>query len=191
MPLLSLLLLSPSLLLMGPSGKGQSEGVQAINAWQMACTNTGGLLLVFVEQVLSFLPNEGGDVSIGTIARSTLTNLVGAHRVNLESYSICLHRLARVVALPTHPGGQTINVFKHFLIKLPWYILKFPIQCKKGRQTFVFFFCHVGRATAPGRYNDQIGYSYPKGKQLGLTRPGYIYYNKTKQKGYFLFQWRR
>ncbi len=52
---------------------------------------------------------------------------------------------------------------KRFLIKLPWYILKFPIQCKKGRRTFVFLFRHVGRATAPGQYNDQIGHSYPKG----------------------------
>jgi hypothetical protein len=55
------------------------------------------------------------------------------------------------------------QMFKPFLIKLPRYILKFLIQCKEGRQTFVFLFRHVGRATAPGQYNDQIGHSYPMG----------------------------
>ncbi len=65
-----------------------------------------GTPLVCMEQAWSSLLKAGGDGSSGTIARSTLTHLVGAGRVNSANYSTCLHRLSRVVALPAHPCGQ-------------------------------------------------------------------------------------
>ncbi len=65
------------------------------------CAKTVGLLLVFVERESSSLPNNGSGGG-STITRSTLTHLAGAGRVNLASYSTCLKRLARVVALPAH-----------------------------------------------------------------------------------------
>jgi hypothetical protein len=83
--------------------------MQASNAWQMACANAVGLLLVFVEQMLSSLMNNGSGGGSSIIARSTLTHLAGMGRVNLVNYSNCLHRLARVVALPVHPSNQDDN----------------------------------------------------------------------------------
>ncbi len=66
-----------------------------------------------------------------------------------------------------------LNV-KRFLIKLPRFILKFSNTMQGGRLTLVFLFRHVGRATATGQYNVQIGHSYPYGTQTGLTSPGLI-----------------
>jgi hypothetical protein len=69
-----------------------------------------GLLLAFVECVLSYLPNNsGGGGGSSIIARSPLMHLEGTGRVNLAKYTTCLHRLARVVALPVHPSGQEDN----------------------------------------------------------------------------------
>ena len=68
-----------------------------------------GLLLAFVERVLSSLPNKDGNSSSSTITRSALTHLAGTGRVNLANYSTCLHRLARAVAFPAHPGGWEDN----------------------------------------------------------------------------------
>jgi hypothetical protein len=68
-----------------------------------------GLLLACVERVLSSPPNVGSNSGSSTIARSTLTHLAGAGRVNLANYPTCLHRLARVVASHAHPGGQENN----------------------------------------------------------------------------------
>jgi hypothetical protein len=73
-----------------------------------------------------------------------------------------------------HQQQQQQQTFKFFFIKLPRYILRVLIQCNEGRQTFVFLFRHVGRATAPGQYNDQNAHSYLMGMQSGLTRPGLI-----------------
>ncbi len=58
--------------------------------------------MAFVERVLSSLPTGGGSCgggsgSGGTIARSTVTHLTGASRVNLVNFSTYLHRLAKVV----------------------------------------------------------------------------------------------
>jgi hypothetical protein len=72
----------------------------------MACANAVGLLFACLEQMLSSLSNNGSDSGGGTIASSTLMHLAGAGRVKLVNYSTCLHRLARVVALPAHPGGR-------------------------------------------------------------------------------------
>ncbi len=55
-----------------------------------------------VGQASSSLPINGGGGGSGTITRSTLMHLVGIGRVKLVNYSICLHRYARVVALPAH-----------------------------------------------------------------------------------------
>jgi hypothetical protein len=65
--------------------------------------------LAFVERALSSLLTNGSSGSGGTIARSPLMHLAGAGRVNLVHYVTCLHRLARVMALPTHPGDQDNN----------------------------------------------------------------------------------
>ncbi len=62
-----------------------------------------GLLSEFLQRALSSLPTNSSGGGGGTIARSALTHLVGAGRVNLVKYSTCLHRLTRVVALPAHP----------------------------------------------------------------------------------------
>jgi hypothetical protein len=94
---------------MGPAGRGRSDDVQAFNAQQMACANAVGLLLVCVEWASSYLPNDVNNSISGTIARSLLMHLAGASRINLANYSTCLHRLARVVALPAHPDGQDDN----------------------------------------------------------------------------------
>ena len=69
---------------------------------------------------------------------------------------------------------NTHKYVKRFLIKLPRFILKFSNTMQEGRLTFVFLFGHVGRATATGQYNVQIGHSYPYGTQTGLTSPGLI-----------------
>jgi hypothetical protein len=68
-----------------------------------------GLLLACVEQASSSLSNDGSNSSNGTIARSALTHLAGTSRVNSAKYSTCLHRFARVVALPVHPGYRDNN----------------------------------------------------------------------------------
>ncbi len=38
-----------------------------------------------------------------------MKHLAGAGRVNSANYSTCLHRLARMVALPAHPSGRNNN----------------------------------------------------------------------------------
>ncbi len=91
------------------TGRGQTNDAQAFNAWQMACANKVGLLSACVERALSSLPNGGGNGGSGTIARRALTHLAGTGRVNLANYSTCLHRLARVAALPAHSGGRDNN----------------------------------------------------------------------------------
>jgi hypothetical protein len=100
----------PSLPPAGPAGRGRrTNNARAFNARQTACADTVGLLSACVEQALSSPSNAGGNGGGGTIARSTLMHLAGAGRVNSANYSTCLHRLARVVALPTHPGSQDDN----------------------------------------------------------------------------------
>jgi hypothetical protein len=99
----------PSLLPMGPEGRGQSDNAQAFNTWQTACTDTVGLLLTFVERASSSPPNNNGYGGGGTIARSALTHLAGTGRVKSANYSTCMHRLARVVASPMHPGSRDNN----------------------------------------------------------------------------------
>ncbi len=81
----------------------------AFNARQTACTDAMGLLLACIERALSSPPNASGNGGSGTIAKSALMHLAGTGRVNSANYSTCLHRLARVVALPTHPGGPEYN----------------------------------------------------------------------------------
>jgi hypothetical protein len=54
-------------------------------------------------------PNSGGGNGSGTIPRSALMHVAGMGRVDLVNYSTCLHRLARVVALPTHPSNWDDN----------------------------------------------------------------------------------
>jgi hypothetical protein len=88
----------PSLPPTGLARRGRSDNVRAFNAQQMVYPNAVGLLLVFVQRVLSSLPNKGSNGGGGTIARSALMHLAGVDRVNSAKYSTCLHRLAR--------GGQ-------------------------------------------------------------------------------------
>ncbi len=85
------------------------DNVWAVNAWQIACADAMGLLLACVEWASSSLPDNGGNGGGGTIARNALTHMAGAGRINSANYSTCWHRLARVVALPTHPGGWDNN----------------------------------------------------------------------------------
>ncbi len=84
--------------------------------------------------------------------------------------------------------GLTIKwdyVGKKVHLSMPSYIKTFPYKItqvyskvsnamQEGRLTFVFLFCHVGRATAARQYNVEIGQSYPYVKQSGLTSPGLI-----------------
>jgi hypothetical protein len=70
--------------------------MRAFIAQQTVCANAARLLLACMERASSSLPNNGGDGSGGgAIARSALTHLAGACRVNSANYSTCLHRLAR------------------------------------------------------------------------------------------------
>jgi hypothetical protein len=61
-----------------------------------------------------------------------------------------------------------------FLYKITQVYSKISNTMQEGRLTFVVLFCHVGRATAAGRYNVQIRHSYPYGTQSGLASPGLI-----------------
>ncbi len=89
--------------------EGMLEQLQALNARQMVCANAVGLLLAFMEWMLSSPPTNSGGGSGGTIRRKALMHQVGAGRVNLINYSTCLHRLARMVASPAHPSNQEDN----------------------------------------------------------------------------------
>ena len=91
------------------AGRGRSKDAQSFKDRQTACANAVRLLLAFVERALSSPPNNGGNSNNGTIARSALMHLAGRGRANPANYSTCLHWLAKVVALPTHPGGQDNN----------------------------------------------------------------------------------
>ncbi len=86
--------------------RGRSDDSRAFST---VCTKVAGLLLAFVEQASSSPLTNGNSVGGGTISRSATMHLVGTGRVNLVIFSTCLHRLARVVALPTHPCNQDHN----------------------------------------------------------------------------------
>ncbi len=71
-----------------------------------------GLLLAFASSSYPTGGGGGGSSSGGgggTIARSTATHLAGADRVNSANIATCLHRIAKVMLLPVHPGDQNNN----------------------------------------------------------------------------------
>ncbi len=69
----------------GLARRGRSNNVRAFNAQQTACAKGVGLLLAFVERVLSSPPNDGSNGGSSTIAKSFLTHLTGTGRVNLAN----------------------------------------------------------------------------------------------------------
>ena len=115
-------------------------------------------------------------------ATNTVTTLATAHAPPLATalattlaITIALTRtlaLALATALTLATATATnVSTFPH---KITQVYSKISNTMQEGRLTFVFLFCHVGRATAAGQYNVQIGHSYPYGTQSGLTSPGLI-----------------
>jgi hypothetical protein len=109
LPLSLLPLPLPSLLPVRLARRGRSNNVWAFNAQKTVCAKGVGLLLVFVEWVLSPPPNDNSNVGRSTIVKSSLMHLMGMGRVNLANYSTCLHRLIRMMALPAHLGSRDNN----------------------------------------------------------------------------------
>jgi hypothetical protein len=158
-------------------GGGRCE-VALLVRWQYCCQNST-LTLSPTSKPISLCDD------VFFVRRLYVTEATTRSLMNM--YLLCIHIWASNKMLPKPPRYLhtylschldlilfNTQTFKRFLIKLSRFILKFSNTMQEGRLTFVFLFRHVGRATATGRYNVQIGHSYPYGTQTGLTSPGLI-----------------